>query len=272
MDGERQGSTGATGRRPMDIGVMVAIGGIVLVDLTLSGDNALVIGAAAARLPARQRRQALLWGAVGALFFRLLLTAAATELLTLPLVRAVGGALVLLVAVRLLAPGEMAPDEPEAPGARTVDPRFVYALLTIMIADATMSLDNVLAVGALAAGNIPVLSFGLLLSMGLLFVASALVAAIIRRLPWLIDVAAVVLAWTAANLFVSDPWLAGRLALGPDQRVLVYLACVDLILLVDLGLRTGRMLRARRRSKLPAPHVRDTAEAPRERAPHLPLL
>jgi YjbE family integral membrane protein len=260
----------------VDIGLMVTVGGIVLVDLTLSGDNALVIGAAAARLPARQRRQALLWGAIGALFFRLLLTAAATELLTLPLLRAAGGALVLVVAVRLLAPGAVASEEPGVPGARAPDARFVYALLTIMIADATMSLDNVLAVGAMAAGNIPLLSFGLLVSMGLLFVASSLVAAVIRRLPWLIDVAAVVLAWTAASLFVSDPWLAGHLALGPDERVIVYLACVDLILLIDLGLRGGRMLRARRRRKLaatgPAARARDEVEATRERVPHLPQL
>ncbi len=257
----------------MDIGLMVAVGGIVLVDLTLSGDNALVIGAAAARLQPRQRRQALLWGAVGALLFRLLLTAAATELLTLPLLRAVGGALVLVVAVRLLAPGGAAAENPEVAGARSADSRFLYALLTIMIADATMSLDNVLAVGALAGGNLPVLSAGLLLSMALLFVASSLVAAVIRHLPWLIDVAAVVLAWTAANLFVSDPWLAGRLALGPDQRVLVYLACVDLILLADLGLRAGRMLRERRRRKPPTPGARQSAtveamDAPREPTAH----
>lgn len=244
----------------MDLGLMAALGGIMLVDLTLSGDNVLVIAAAAARLPARQRRQALFWGALGALLFRLLLTTAATKLLTLPLLRAVGGVLVLVVAVRLLAPGDAGPEESAAPGARAADPRLVYALLTIMIADATMSLDNVLAVGALASGNIPLLAFGLLLSMGMLFIASSLVAAIIRRLPWLIDVASVVLAWTAANLFVSDPWLMARVPLAADQHVLVYLACVDLMLAVNLGLRLRRMLRARGPRKPSAP--RDPMRAP----------
>jgi YjbE family integral membrane protein len=255
---------------PLDIGLMAAVGSIVLVDLTLSGDNVLVIAAAAARLPARQRRQALFWGALGALLFRLLLTGAATKLLTLPLLRAAGGVLVLVVAVRLLVPGDAEPEEGAAPGVRTADQRLLYALLTIVIADATMSLDNVLAVGALASGNIPLLSFGLLVSMGLLFVASSLVAAVIRRLPWLIDVASVVLAWTAANLFVNDPWLMARVALAADQHVLVYLACVDLMLAVNLGLRIRGMLRARGPRKPAAPAAPDdpahAAETTRERA------
>jgi YjbE family integral membrane protein len=230
----------------LDIGLMAAVGGIVLVDLTLSGDNVLVIAAAAARLPAPQRRQALFWGALGALAFRLLLTAAATELLTLPLLRAIGGILVLVVAVRLLLPGEVEPEEGAAPGTRAADARFLFALLTIVIADATMSLDNVLAVGALASGDIPLLAFGLLVSMGLLFVASSLVAAVIRRLPWLIDVASVVLAWTAANLFANDRWLMARVPVSADQRVIIYLACVDLILAINLGLRIRRMVRPRK--------------------------
>jgi YjbE family integral membrane protein len=263
--GER---TGAVRRVPVDIGLMAAVGGIVLVDLTLSGDNVLVIAAAAARLPTPQRRQALLWGALGALLFRLLLTTAATELLTLPLVRAIGGVLVLVVAVRLLLPGDAEPAGVAAPGARAADARFLFALLTIVIADATMSLDNVLAIGALASGNIPLLAVGLLLSMGLLFVASSLVAAIIRRLPWLMDVAAVVLAWTAAHLLVHDPWLMARVPAVAEQQVLVYLACVDLILAVNLGLRVRRMLRARGpRQPAARKDAAHRAVAPRERVP-----
>src|SRR5262249_7825786 len=143
--------------------VLGAIGGIVLVDLALSGDNALVIGSVAAGLPAPLRRWAILLGGAGAIVLRILFAIAATLLLRIPLLEALGGLVLLWIAAHLLADRKTSQaHEVGAVQAReaAVEPRFLAALLTILGADATMSLDNVLAVGALARGNLPLLVGG----------------------------------------------------------------------------------------------------------------
>lgn len=217
---------------------------IVLIDLVLSGDNALVIGAAAARLPVSQQRRAIIWGGVFALVLRFAMAVAATELLRIPLLSAIGGVIVLAIAVRLALP-----DNADGPETRRVSARIGGAVLTIVIADVTMSLDNVLAIGALAAGNVLLLAIGLVLSMSLLFVASAVVAVLIRRLWWLLDLAVLVLGWTAAHLIVGDApvmaWLAVHLPAsipralplaipGPDLSWLVYIMCFAVAIIADL--------------------------------------
>src|SRR5579884_759424 len=194
-----------------------AIAGIALVDLVLSGDNALVIGAAAAGLHRRQRILAIIFGGTAAILLRITFAIAATLLLVLPLLQTIGGLVLIVIAVRLLmdrSDPKHGPDAPALEGgaAPSVREGFGKALLTIVIADVTISLDNVLAVGALAHGNIPVLVGGLLLSIALLLVGSALVAELIGHLPWLLDVAALVLAWTAAHMILSDTRVAPLLA------------------------------------------------------------
>ena len=220
--------------------VLGIIGGIVLVDLVLSGDNALVIGAAAASLPRQQRYTAILAGGIGAIVLRILFTLAAALLLQLPLLQAIGGILLIAIAVKLLhdrerdlekhaAASEAAPEEEAASAGsgvkQGVQRGFVSALLTIIV-DVTMSLDNVLAVAALASEHIPLLIGGLLLSILILLVGSALVAELINRLPWLLDVAALVLAWTASNMILHDQ------RLGPilDQHAWTAFAVPGLIL------------------------------------------
>ena len=127
------------------------------------------------------------------------------------LLRAIGGVILIVIAIRLLV-GQG--DDQRARFAS--QNRLLPAILTILLADATMSLDNVLAVGALAHGDIWLLVAGLLVSMALLFVASALIARIVERFTWLIDLAAVVLAWTAAGLFLDDALVKSQLpALEP---------------------------------------------------------
>jgi YjbE family integral membrane protein len=249
----------------MDIGLLAAAAGIILVDLALSGDNVLVIAAAAARLPSAQRRQAIFWGGLGALVFRFLLATVATVLLGLPLLRAIGGLVVLVIAVRLLLP-----DGEPSRALRPARGRFFAAMLTILIADITMSLDNVLAVGALANGNVLLLAAGLAISMGLLFVATTLVAGLIRRLPWLIDVAAVVLGWTAAHLVVQDAWLQQQVRLTGDQRTLIYLACIDFVLAVDVLLRAARVRRRDRRPEHTQRAPMSASTAPAE--PRTPVI
>jgi YjbE family integral membrane protein len=221
-----------------------AVGGIVLVDLALSGDNALVIGAAAANLPETKRRVAILLGGVMAILLRIALGTAATLLLGIPLLQTLGGAVLLVIAVRLLAArkktngtkGSYQVAGPSTDSAYS----FIGALVTILVADVTMSLDNVLAVGALAAGNIPLLAGGLLLSMSLLLVGSTLVARLMDRLPWLLDAAALVLGWTAAHLVLEDRRVSPALSSLPWRDVLVPAVALALVLVIDLYLRLRR--------------------------------
>jgi YjbE family integral membrane protein len=232
-----------------------ALGGIVLVDLALSGDNALVIGAAAANLPESKRRAAIMLGGVMAIVLRVALGTAATLLLGIPLLQTVGGAVLLIIAVRILAARKKTIDtddtershhKPEAHGTGT-SYSFTGALATILVADVTMSLDNVLAVGALAAGNLPLLALGLLLSMSLLLVGSTLVARLIDRMTWLLDAAALVLGWTAAHLILEDPRVSPVLSQLPWRDALVPAVALVLVLAADLYLRVRR--RAAERSE-----------------------
>lgn len=232
---------------PVDLSYWATAGGIVLIDLVLSGDNALVIGAAASRLPRRQRYVAIIWGGVLAVVFRMLLAIVATELLYIAYLRTIGGLILLVIAIRLLLP-----EGTSGPGQRRASSSLVPAILTILAADATMSLDNVLAVGALAHRHIELLVAGLLLSMLLLFVASALVARIIEYMPILMDVAAIVLAWTAANLVVDDApvvsFVRQRLALPDQWQLILHIIFVGLIVLADVIIRVVILPRRRRRA------------------------
>jgi YjbE family integral membrane protein len=232
-----------------DLTFFASAAGILLIDLVLSGDNALVIGATASRLPRASRMLAIILGGVGAVFFRLILATVATELLQVPLLRAIGGVILIVIAIRLLF------GQGDDQSARFESQnRLLPAILTILLADATMSLDNVLAVGALAHGDIWLLVAGLLVSMALLFVASALIARIVERFTWLIDLAAVVLAWTAAGLFLDDALVKSQLPALEPWGLYVRLGAVALVLVIDLFLRLRRS-----RAAASAPQIRDVA-------------
>lgn len=209
--------------------------GIVLLDMTLSGDNALVIGAAASGLPRNKRLAAIACGGVGAILLRLLFTSVSSILLTLPWLSALGGAVLVVLAIRLLA-GRSS----EAPSLQKKSSSFLAAIWLIVSADITMSLDNILAVGALAHGNLLALAIGLLVSIGCLLIGSALVAELMNRLIWLLDIAALVLAWTGANMVVSG--LPGIDA----YSWIVYGAFLAVVLAADIWLR----MRASRPSQL----------------------
>ncbi|HKW21939.1 MAG TPA: YjbE family putative metal transport protein [Ktedonobacterales bacterium] len=251
--------------------VLGIIGSIVLVDLVLSGDNALVIGAAAASLPRQQRYTAILAGGIGAIVLRILFTLAAALLLQLPLLQAIGGILLIAIAAKLLhdrerdlkkhaAASEAAPETEDAASAsdrsggvnQGVQRGFVSALLTIIVADVTMSLDNVLAVAALASEHIPLLIGGLLLSILILLVGSALVAELINRLPWLLDVAALVLGWTAANMILHDRRLGPILEQQSWTALVIPGVILGVILAVDIVFRLRRKPATQR--AIAAPH------------------
>ncbi len=241
--------------------VLGIIGSIVLVDLVLSGDNALVIGAAAASLPRQQRYVAILTGGIGAIVLRILFTLVAALLLQLPLLQAIGGILLIAIAIKLLydrerdlrkhvAASEAAPGIDGIDGVKSasagsgvkqgVQRGLLSALLTIIVADVTMSLDNVLAVAALASEHIPLLIGGLLLSILILLVGSALVAELITRLPWLLDVAALVLGWTAANMILHDRRLGPILEQHSWTAIVIPGVMLGIILAVDVFFRLRR--------------------------------
>jgi len=226
--------------------ILGAIGGIILVDLVLSGDNALVIGAAAAGLPRGQRGLAIISGGAAAVVLRIAFAIAATLLLQLPLLQAIGGVILVVIAVRLLmergdpahGPDAAAPPEGGEQAARKTARRgFFSALLTIMVADVTMSLDNVLAVGAIASGHIPLLIAGVLLSVAILLLGSALVATLIGRLPWLLDVAALVLGWTAAHMMLQDQQVGAVLKAVPLHDIVLPVIVIGVVLAADIWLR-----------------------------------
>jgi YjbE family integral membrane protein len=221
------------------IEVFSAIAGIMLVDLVLSGDNALVIGAAAAGLQRRQRWIAILCGGTGAVILRVAFAFLATFLLQLPWLQAIGGVVLLFIAIRLLADRHQkpSPDSQEQNRLQSASRGLLSALLTIMVADVTMSLDNILAVGALAHGNLLVLSIGILLSISILLIGSALVAELIKWLPWLLDVAALVLAWTGANMLLNDLQLGDILNDYAWTTIVVPAVSLGIVLLADVFLR-----------------------------------
>jgi YjbE family integral membrane protein len=222
---------------------LAMLGGIILVDLTLSGDNALVIGAAASGLPRGQRRLAILSGGGVAVVLRILFTVAAALLLNIPLLQTVGAVLLLFIAVRLLVGQHGSAREESQEGSTKKQVGFWSALFTILIADVTMSLDNILAVAALAREEIPLLIVGLLLSVLILLIGSALVAELIQRLPWLMDVAALVLGWTAAHMILSDDKVMSYLQQLnlPFLEVIVTVTAIGIVAAADIFVR----LRAR---------------------------
>jgi YjbE family integral membrane protein len=177
---------------------------IVVINLVLSGDNAVVIGMAAHRLPSRQRRMAILFGGVVATVLRVILTAVAALLLQVSGLQVVGGALLIWIAFKLLKQEE----ESKEGVAAAVNMR--QAIMTILIADLIMSMDNVLGVAAASEGNLKLLLFGLVLSMAIVLWLGSVAANLINRFWWLSYIGAAVIAWTGAVMFFEDPLIAHR--------------------------------------------------------------
>lgn len=195
---------------PLAAGVL----GIVVIDLVLSGDNALVIGMAARRLPPAQRRLAIILGGGAAIGLRVLFAAVAAFLLTVPLLEAAGGLVLLWVAWELL--------QDTGPTHEAQESLSIFgALKTIVVADVVMSLDNILAIAGVSHGDIGLLLFGLLLSMPLILFGSGVIADLMNRLPWLGPLGSAILAWTAGTMIVEDQILSGFLPEGELLRSLV---------------------------------------------------
>jgi YjbE family integral membrane protein len=178
---------------------------IVLINLVLSGDNAIVIGMAAHRLPQRQRRMAIVAGSAAAIVLRVILTAIATMLLQLPWIRLIGGALLLWIGFKLLEE-----EEEEHEGVGKAEGLY-QAITTIIVADFVMSVDNILGVAAAAHGDLGLLIFGLAFSMVVVMVGGSLIAAMIDRFWWLAYLCSAVIAWTGAEMMFEDSVVEGLL-------------------------------------------------------------
>jgi YjbE family integral membrane protein len=199
---------------------------IVIIDLVLSGDNAVVIGMAAHRLEPRQRRFAIVFGGGAAIGLRIALTAIAAFLLQLRGLQAAGGILLLWIAIKLLKQEE---ESHEGINSATT---MRGAIATILVADFIMSLDNVLGVAGASEGNFGLLLFGLLLSMGILMFVGSLVADLINRLWWLAYVGSGVIAWTGSSMIFEDPLVHARILLEGPARYLICSAIMVLTLLL----------------------------------------
>jgi YjbE family integral membrane protein len=213
---------------------------IVLLDLVLAGDNAIVIAMAASRLPKDLQKKAVFWGTFGAVAVRFALTAVVVYLLKLPGLMLVGGLLLLPIAWNLLRHDDEESHEVKA--GRT----FWSALRTIIVADALMGLDNVLAIAGASRGHLGLVIIGLLISVPLVVWGSTLILKLIERFPIIMYVGAGAIAFTAARMIGHDRWLAGWLAPpGWAQYAL------DVVLVV--GICAGGWLAQRRRARRTSP-------------------
>ena len=202
---------------------------IVIIDLVLAGDNAIVIALAARALPPRVRTRAVVWGTVGAIAVRAAMTLIVVWLLMIPGLRFLGGLALVWIAHKLLVPKAATGDAHGKPVYS-----FGEAMKTIIIADALMGLDNVLAVAGAARGNFLLVILGLLISIPIVVWGSTLILKWVDRFPLIVYLGAGVLAWTAAHMMLHEPLLEpfvmGRLLI----QAIAYAGIVGGVLLAGL--------------------------------------
>jgi YjbE family integral membrane protein len=207
---------------------------IIVIDLVLAGDNAIVIAMAARNLPAHLQKKAIVWGAIGAIAVRSAMTLVVVYLLKIPGLMLIGGLLLVWIAYRLLDTSE---DVDEHGQASTT---FWGAMKTIVIADAVMGLDNVLAVAGASHGSYVLVVLGLLISIPIVIWGSTQILKLVERFPSVIYVGAAVLAWTAAKMMISEPF--SKEWLSSQNPALEYVIQV----VVVLGVLTSGFIRSRR--------------------------
>ena len=183
---------------------VIAVLQIIAIDIVLGGDNAIIIALACRNLPKHQRRAGILWGTAGAIILRVILVFFATSLMEIPVLRLVGGILLILIGIKLLTEVETH----DLDGKINQSSNLLTAIRTIIIADFVMSLDNALAITAAAKGDIGLVVFGLLLSVPIIIWGSALILRLMERFPIIITAGAGLLGWLGGGLMISDELLA----------------------------------------------------------------
>jgi YjbE family integral membrane protein len=195
----------------MDAEFWLNVGKIVLIDLALAGDNALVIALAVRTLPKRQQLLGRVWGTLGAVLLRLAFIAIITYLLRIPLLQAVGGMLLVWIAVKLVRQEEATGEGHVRQGTTLLE-----AIWIIIVADVVMSLDNVIGVAGAAEGDMRLVVFGIGLSIPIVVWGSGVLATLMNRYPWIILVAAGILGEVAGKMIVHDTVIVRYLGDIPD--------------------------------------------------------
>ncbi|WP_050180017.1 TerC family protein [Domibacillus robiginosus] len=188
----------------METEFITALFAIIMIDLVLAGDNAILIGLAARKLPKEQQKKVILWGAIGAIVIRAIATLLVVYLLEIPGLHLIGGILLVWIAYKLLV-------EEEEHEVNAADSLW-GAVKTIIIADALMGLDNVLAVAGASHGNMWLVVIGLLVSIPVVMWGSTLILRMIERYPVIIMIGAAILGWTASKMIVGEPFMNGYFA------------------------------------------------------------
>jgi YjbE family integral membrane protein len=195
----------------------IAVGQIIMIDILLGGDNAVVIALACRKLPPALRTKGIIWGTAGAIVLRVILIFFALTLLAIPYLKIVGALLLLWIGVKLLAPDE------DGHGDVAASDKLIAAIKTIIVADLVMSVDNVIAVAGAAesAGGdhkMPLVIFGLLVSIPIIVWGSQLVIKLMDRFPIVITIGGMLLGWIAGTMAVTDPAVLGYMPTLPIER------------------------------------------------------
>ena len=215
-----------------------ALGSIILANIVLSGDNAVVIAMAARTLPAHQQKKAIFWGSGAAIVMRIILTLIAVEMLKWPYLKIVGALLLLYIGISLLSE-----DSGDEDGHKEIG-SLRAAIQTILVADLVMSLDNVLAVAAAAKGNTVLLIIGLAVSIPLIIFGSTLMLKVMDRFPIIITLGAALLGFLAGEMLLTDPAVTARFG-ELSHDVVNAAGALGAVLVVAVGLWLQRRARAR---------------------------
>lgn len=186
------------------VGDIWAILQVILLDISLGGDNAIVIGMAAKGLPEHHQKKVIMFGAAGAVMARFLLAAIIVWLLTVPYLKTIGGLILTYIGMKLIGEEDTGGDDEVHVEAKTT---FWGAVETIVLADFIMSLDNVLAIVAATNENLELLVAGMLISVPVILLGSTIVVKIMDKFPWIIYVGSIVIGWAAGGMIVTDKHL-----------------------------------------------------------------
>ena len=217
----------------LDLATWVVIGRLIVIDILLAGDNAVVIGMAASKLNPSLQKKAILWGTLGAIILRLLFATLLVEALSyIPALHIIGGAVLLWIAIQLLVGDE----QPEMIQAKS---KLLPAIVTIVMADAMMSIDNVLAVVGASQGHLEYVVVGMLVTVPLVIYGSTIFAKVINRYPIILYVGGMLLGWVGGEMMTEDkllePYIGG-------YELCIKLLCIVLVLVLVTILKYRRHL------------------------------
>jgi YjbE family integral membrane protein len=202
---------------------------IIILNIVLSGDNAVVIALACRGLPPDQRRIGIALGAGVAVLLRVIFTVLIASLLNLPFLRIGGAILLIWIAVKLIS------EDPGEDDSIASSDKLWKAVQTVAIADIVMSLDNVLAIAAVAKDSIPLLVAGLVISIPLIVAGASLITALLEKFPMLVWAGAALLGWVAGDMLDSDPWLIRQFGAELMHKLEYPMAATGALIVVTLG-------------------------------------